>query len=56
MIKLQQTSFMPQNSRGLYTVIGELFSTTFMVSRFSVMMLPLDPQTGLLSTERVHFA
>ena len=44
---------MPQNRRGLSSVVGALFFTVLMIAGFSVLSLALDAQTDIVATQRI---
>jgi len=44
---------LPQNRRGLSSVVGALFFTVLMVAGFSVLSLALDAQTDIVTTQRM---
>ncbi len=45
--------FLPQNRRGLSSVVGALFFTVLMIAGFSVLSLALDAQTDIVTTQRI---
>ena len=49
----RNTRFMPQNRRGLSSVVGALFFTVLMIAGFSVLSLALDAQTDIVTTQRI---
>lgn len=48
-----KSTFLPQNRRGLSSVVGALFFTVLMVAGFSVLSLALDAQTDIVTTQRM---
>jgi len=44
---------LPQNRRGLSSVVGALFFTVLMIAGFSVLSLALDAQTDIVKTQRI---
>lgn len=44
---------MPQNRRGISSVVGALFFTVLMIAGFSVLSLALDAQTDIVTTQRM---
>jgi hypothetical protein len=50
---LESSSFLPQNRRGLSSVVGALFFTVLMIAGFSVLSLALDAQTDIVTTQRI---
>jgi len=49
----KKSSFMPQNRRGLSSVVGALFFTVLMIAGFTVLSLALDAQTDIVTTQRI---
>lgn len=49
----RNTRFLPQNRRGLSSVVGALFFTVLMIAGFSVLSLALDAQTDIVTTQRI---
>ena len=49
----QKNPFLPQNRRGLSSVVGALFFTVLMIAGFSVLSLALDAQTDIVTTQRI---
>lgn len=47
------STFLPQNRRGLSSVVGALFFTVLMIAGFSVLSLALDAQTDIVTTQRI---
>lgn len=49
----RNSRFLPQNRRGLSSVVGALFFTVLMIAGFSVLSLALDAQTDIVTTQRI---
>ena len=49
----KNSRFLPQNRRGLSSVVGALFFTVLMIAGFSVLSLALDAQTDIVTTQRI---
>lgn len=52
-MSFEKSSFLPQNRRGLSSVVGALFFTVLMIAGFSVLSLALDAQTDIVTTQRI---